>query len=360
MRLGEFWAYAIAPALMLALSVPVGGAAAAETGIYAPEHIEQTYKELSWPCMIRALCPVTDEVRKVIKGAMAGDPSAEYLMGLTLLTGDGLPSDRSAAVAWIARAAEHGDPDAVRDIADRIRNGASIVVDETKIVAALKPKADAGDAEAMRALGPMYIRGRGVRQDPAAGLDLMKRAVEKGSSGAANDLSHLYLLGAPGVPVNRIESLRWISISANRGNVEAMWTLGYSSMSTPSGVPSSERDVALGFCWLMRAALLDQPQAQEQLSMIFARGEKDDHGTMIPIDLVQADLWFRLAARSPYHDNSQIRAMIEPQMTTEQLGEAKRLIEAWRPHKVEELKAITIELPAVAPNGAQRSCPPMP
>ena len=104
----------------------------------------------------------------------------------------------------------------------------------------------------MRALGPMYIRGRGVRQDPAGGLDLMKRAVEKGSSGAANDLSHLYLLGAPGVPANRIESLRWISISANCGNVEAMWTLGYSSMSTPSGVPSSERDVALGFCWLMR------------------------------------------------------------------------------------------------------------
>ena len=129
MRVGESWAYAITPALMLALSVPVAGAAAAETGLYAPEHIEQTYEELSWPCMIRALCPVTDEVRKVIKGAMAGDPSAEYLLGLTLLTGDGLPSDRSAGVAWIARAAEHGDPDAVRDIADRIRNGASIDVD---------------------------------------------------------------------------------------------------------------------------------------------------------------------------------------------------------------------------------------
>jgi hypothetical protein len=47
MRVGESWAYAITPALMLALSVPVAGAAAAETGLYAPEHIEQTYKELS-------------------------------------------------------------------------------------------------------------------------------------------------------------------------------------------------------------------------------------------------------------------------------------------------------------------------
>ena len=94
--------------------------------------------------------------------------------------------------------------------------------------------------------------------------------------------------------------------------------------------------------------------------MIFARGEKDDHGTMIPIDLVQADLWFRLAARSPYHDNSQIRAMIEPQMTTEQLGEAKRLIDAWRPRTVQESKTIPIPLPPMAPGGpSPRNCPAM-
>ena len=63
--------------------------------------------------------------------------------------------------------------------------------------------------------------------------------------------------------------------------------------------------------------------------MIFARGEKDARGTVIVIDLIQADVWFRLAARSPYHDNSQIRAMIEPQMTTSQIDEAKRRVEAW-------------------------------
>jgi len=52
--------------------------------------------------------------------------------------------------------------------------------------------------------------------------------------------------------------------------------------------------------------------------------------------------------------------MIEPQMTTEQLGEAKRLVEAWRPRKIGDLKAITIALPAAAPNGVSRSCPAMP
>jgi uncharacterized protein len=224
----------------------------------------------------------------------------------------------------LSQAAEYGDPDAARDIADRI-HGEAIDVDETKIAAALKPKAEANDAEAMRALGPMYIRGRGVTQDPAFGLDLMKRAVEKGSTGAANDLSQLYLLGAPGVPESRSEAMKWLAVSANRGNVDAMVRLGYMSMTTPMRGPWNERNLAEGFCWLMRAALLDEPRAQEKLSMMFVGGETDGHGTAIPVDFIQADLWFRLAARSPYHDNSQIRAMIEPHMTTAQLGEAKRL-----------------------------------
>ncbi len=281
MRKAHPWVCAIAAALTLGA---VGGsscAAAAEAGRYAPENIEQTYRQLGWLCMVRALCPVTDDVRSVIGRAIAGNPSSEYLLGLTLITGDGLPRDEGAAIAWTVRAVEHGDPDAARDIADRIRNGASIDVEETKIAAALRPKADAGEPEAMRALGPMYIRGRGVKQDPALGLDLLKRAVEKGSFGAANDLSRLYLLGAPGVPASRSEALKWIAVSASRGNADAMVTLGFMSMNTPGGVPSSERNVAQAFCWLMRAALLDSPQAQEQLAMMFGRGERDEHGTVI-------------------------------------------------------------------------------
>ena len=346
-------------ALILGVLARVGSAHAAEAGRYAPDNIEQTYKQLRWLCIVAALCPVSDDVRIVIKRAMEGKPSAEYLLGLTLLTGDGLPRDESAGIAWTVRAAEHGDPDAARDIADRLRNGASIEVDETKIAAALKQQADAGNAEAMRALGPMYIRGRGVKQDPALGLDMMKRAVEKGSTGAANDLSRLYLLGAPGLPASRADSLKWLAVSAGRGNAEAMVTLGYTLMTVPNGVPSSERNLAQAFCWLMRAALLNQPQAQEKLSMMFARGEHDDHSNTVPIDLVQADVWFRLAARSPFHDNSQIRAMIEPQMTTDQLKEAKRVVDAWQPRRVEELKTLEIALPA-APGAPARPCPAMP
>jgi hypothetical protein len=141
---------------------------------------------------------------------------------------------------------------------------------------------------------------------------------------------------------------------------DAMTTLGFIGFNTPIGTSSSERNVAQGICWLMRAGLLDEPRAQEEISMILARGEHDDHGATIAIDLIRADLWFRLAARSPYHDNSQIRAMIEPQMTTEQLTEAKRLFAAWRPRTLPELKTLAIPLPSMTPSGASPGdCPAM-
>ncbi len=350
--IGKFVAVAAVAASLLAPHA----AMAADDGDYAPANILKANNRLGWFCMISTTCPVSPHVRGVISRAIATDRSAQYLLGLTLLTGDGLPRDRDAGILWVVKAAEQGEPSAARDIAGRLRNGERIAVDETKAAAALKPDADAGEVEAMRALGPMIIGGRGVKQDPAAGLAMIKRAAEKGSSDAEKDLSQLYLNGAPGVPANRPEALKWLGGSARHGNVDAMLSLGYMSMNTPIGVPSSEANLAEGFCWLMRAGLLDQPQAHEKLSMTFARGEKDARGTVIPIDLVQADFWFRLAARSPYHDNSQIRAMIEPKMTTAQMDEAKRLVEAWHPRTVQELKSMTITLPGTAP---PRNCSPM-
>lgn len=346
---------AAACSVALALLAPPGAARGSEAGPYAPDNIEHTYRRLGWLCLISAFCPINSEAREIAGRAIGDDPSAQYRLGLMLLTGDGLPGDRPAGLAWVAQAAELGEPGAARDIADRLRNGGAIKVDETKIAAALKLRADKGDAEAMRALGPMVIRGRGVERSLDEGLALMTRATQRGSSGAEVDLSQLYLLGAPGLPVDRGAARMWLAAAAGHDNVDAMTRLGFMAMNASAGAPPGGRNVAEGFCWLARAALLDEPRAQEELSMILARGERDDRGGAIPIDLVQADLWFRLAARSPYHDNSQIRAMIEPQMTTAQLEEATRLFAAWRPRTPQDLRTLAIPLPGAGPT--PRLCP---
>ena len=56
-------------ALILGVLARVGLAHAAEAGRYAPDNIEQTYKQLRWLCIVAALCPVSDDVRIVIKRA---------------------------------------------------------------------------------------------------------------------------------------------------------------------------------------------------------------------------------------------------------------------------------------------------
>jgi uncharacterized protein len=336
--------------IIAAISVLASSALAIERGPYAPENIEATDKGFYWVCMVRPICPVPDKVRDLVHRVVLQDRSAEYLLGLTLMVGDDLLRDREIGLIWIARAAERGEPGAARDIAGRLRNGESVEVDETKIADALRPQADAGNVEAMRALAPMIMAGRGTRQDAAAGFAMLQRAADKGSSEAEKDLAQFYLNGAPGVAANRPQALKWLAVSARHGNVDAMVDLGHMSLNAPI----DGRNLAKGYCWLMRAALLDHVQAQEKLSMLFALGEKDDRGTTIAIDLAQADLWFRLAARNPYHSNSQIRAMIEPKMTTAQLDDVKRQLATWRPRSFQDLASIPIALPATSP---ARNCP---
>ena len=219
-------------------------------------------------------CPVSSEVFGQVKGALAGERGAEYSLGLALDKGDGAPQDKAAALAWIVRAAEAGEPAAARELAGRQRNGAAIDADDTKIATVLKAQAESGDLESMRALGPMYIRGRGVDRDTAKGLDILKNAAAKGSIGAMDDLAFMYLIGAPGVPASRPESLMWYTAAASHGEIEAMVTLGGMWDTAPGSMTSSVRDAAQSFCWLMRASLLDWARAQEPLALMYARGTR--------------------------------------------------------------------------------------
>ena len=74
-------------------------------------------------------------------------------------------------------------------------------------------------------------------------------------------------------------------------------------------------DPAEGYRWLMRAALADDPAAQEMLAGVLADGAMAGARTVIAPDLVPADMWLRLAARSPFHDNTSLRRRIEANMT---------------------------------------------
>jgi TPR repeat protein len=364
-RTGTARLSAIIALLLLVLFAVVSTAHA--QGALAPDKATDTLSSYSLRCKLVVLCPYSEEVWNTFQAAVAGKPGDEFLLGVYLITGDKVGRDEHGGLQWLAIAASQGYATAALELNRQRRNGAEMDVDEARIAAAMRAKVDAGDADAMRALSDMYIYGRGVGRDPNEGIRLLRHAAESGSKDAEADLAMLMWRGAPGVTPDHAEAIRWQTRSSGHGNTEAMRILSYWLMDTSSGGKAQPLD---SYRWLMRAALLDDPDAQEKLSGLFTAG-LDVEGrpiraaysdptnrlarpqtVLIAPDLVQADMWFRLAARNPWHDNPQIRASIEPHMTTAQLDEAKRLVAGWHALPLPEVLAIDIDPPSAS---AQRT-----
>jgi hypothetical protein len=102
--------------------------------------------------------------------------------------------------------------------------------------------------------------------------------------------------------------------------------------------------------------MMDSSLAQYELALMLTRHSSDRRGNIIEPDLIQADFWFRLGARDPEYDNSQVRGGIEPKMTTVQLDEVKIMVADWHKLDFEQMKTTKIAVPGDAP----RTCPSMP
>jgi TPR repeat protein len=344
-------------------------AAHAQSGL-GPADAQATLGSLRYKCALAALCPLSSFNYSQLERAVGGDRVAQYFVGLNLTKGEGVPLDRQAGLAWIAKSAEAGMPLAADWIERGLQNGEDIDVDETKVAKALKSQADAGNAESARVLALMTIRGRGVAQDPQAGVALMLKSAERSAGGEGEfKIAQLYLVGTNGLPRDHAEAMKWYTRAAERGHLLAMATLGSLWEKAPmadlieamkSGQFSTkqrfEPDVVQSYCWRARAAEMGSALAQYELALMLTRQSSDSRGNVIEPDLVLADFWFRLGARSPEYNNSQVRAAIEPKLTTVQLDRAKKMVTAWRELDFGRMKAATLSIPGKE----GRTCPPMP
>jgi TPR repeat protein len=339
----------------------------ADSGL-APATAESALGSLKYKCALQALCPLGEGKYDMLKGAIAGDRVDQLLFGLDLVDGRGVPRDVAAGKAWIAKAAEAGHPAAAEWIQQRVRNGEEVEVDEAKVAAALKRQADAGDIESMRVLAPMIMGGRGLAKDPQAGIALLRKAGEQSKDGyVAYQIAELFLRGTSGMPHDHDEAMRWYTIAASRGHIFSMETLGGLWENVPmndflaamrAGQPDNvfKPDIVQSYCWRMRASLMGGRLAQYELAQSLSRRSSDSRGNVIEPDLVEADVWFRLAARTASYNNAQVRARIEPELTTAQLDEVKKRVAAWRDLSFAEMKATSIAIPGKE----GQTCPPMP
>ena len=168
----------------------------------------------------------------------------------------------------------------------------------------------------------------GPPADPAAAgqlpAGLLERA-ENGEAAAQNEVGSRYYAGR-GVERDDAEASRWIRRAAEQGYAPAQYNLGLLHFRN-RGVAGSDAEAAR---WYRAAAVQGYAPAQAGLGYlhIYGAGVEQDH--------VLAYMWLELARRGAADDFTrrlyeQRRDELRADMTADDIREARRRADAWRP-----------------------------
>jgi hypothetical protein len=235
------------------------------------------------------------------------------------------------------------------------------------------PLAQQGDANAQFIVG--YIYCQGAKPQYAEALKWFKQAAVKGHPNAQFNLGQMYRLGQ-GVAKNPTEAARWYRAAANQGFADAQLRLGIAyeegsgvtrdlkqaaelyrlSISNPrhgDGLAEAQFSLAALYHegkgvpkdWKIAAKLFEAaaergyPQAQFNIGWMYYVPEG------VSEDFVKAYMWITLAGRSANGAESvvvqpdatvagkalEISGELAKKMTPEQLAQADKLINSWKP-----------------------------
>ena len=219
--------------------------------------------------------------------AERGDAAAQYNLCLCYARGEGVAADATEAVKWLRKAAEQGFTEAQLDLAQCYASGAGVVEDAVEAVKWYRKAAEQGHATAQYNLGCSYTEGEGVTKDPVEGVKWLRKAAEQGFGEAQCNLGVCYLDGA-GVAKDAAEAVKWYRKAAEQGVANAQCNLG-----------ACYRD-----------------------------------GMGVAKDYVQVYKWFSLASAQGSRGAKKELSIIKAKMTKEQVAEAQRLAQEFKPRRV--------------------------
>lgn len=226
-----------------------------------------------------------DELAMTRNVAERGNPSAQVLLAIAYLHGDGgLTADPAEAARWFEKAALQGNGFAEGRLADLYEKGSG-VKQNLKVAADWRERsAKRGNIEAQRKLGRMYLRGEGVAQDYALARKWLQEAADGGDAEAAYLLSHMYRHGLGSQRDPDLAS-NWLAKSAERGYLEAIRLLHSIEAFGLHYDKSLSKDA------LHTLAADGDADAQYQLGLHYESGSGGE-----PKDVNQAIEWFRRSA----------------------------------------------------------------
>ena len=152
--------------------------------------------------------------------ADAGDPAAQYEVGLRYAEGRGLTRDPRQAVAWFEKAAARGSAPAQYRLGSAYEKGVGADRDPALAMSWYAKAADAGNIRAMHNLAVMSAEGAAGKPDYAKAALWFGKASAFGVRDSQFNLAILYARGL-GVEQSFAQSYKWFAVAANGGDDDA-------------------------------------------------------------------------------------------------------------------------------------------
>ena len=155
------------------------------------------------------------------KAAKAGNPEAQFRLGVMYGNGDGVGLDYSQARAWFEKAVAQGHENAIITLAWMYANGTGVDVDEQRARDLYLEAARRGSSKAQYVVATMYRFAQyGLAKDMAAAVQWYLKAADQGMPTAQLALGKLLMEGK-GVMQDDSAALQWLSLAHINGSKRA-------------------------------------------------------------------------------------------------------------------------------------------
>lgn len=184
---------------------------------------------------------MADQLAALETAAGAGDPMAQWQLGLMYESGEGVEQDKAKAFGYFAQIADQHADTAPKGIeADIVAHSfvkmgeyykdgvpeAGIPRDDdyaTKLI--LHAASYFGDADAQYKVGEFYLDERELGDNPIQSARWLSLAARKGHAGAQAKLGNMLFNGDGDLDANPVEGLMWLTVASRRsiGTADAAW-----------------------------------------------------------------------------------------------------------------------------------------
>jgi TPR repeat protein len=217
--------------------------------------------------------------------------------------------------------AQSGDPQAQATLSKLNHGGwCGVAKDDVKAAKWAELSAGQGNAEGEGMLALLFNRGLGVARDDVEAMKWARLSADQGNV-PGQDYLALMLHHGWGAPKDDVEAIKWARLSAEKGDAQGEGLLALILAEQPTA-PKDDVEAAK---WARLSAEQDHNGGQFVLGAMYSMGRGG-----LPRDYIEADKWYILSGRTnPAVANT--RKPLEAFMSAEDIAEANRRAEAWKP-----------------------------